>query len=272
MHRFRPASPKPALWLAATLMAIVLPLAVPAASSAEETTLANANNYECQGFIQAGQPEEGNEEQQVEYQFYCNGRITGYQIQSALPLSGFSSSPILTYGNGQPTTDQFSCSGEFPGYAVNCVGSSAGPNEIVKGQFSIGSKLCQGPREDPLLTVTYAYLEKEVVTQAISGPFDLGTSPRLPAQQSEHQRPARTRTRPGSSKGGQGEGQEGQAEEGEEAQEGRQALQEGQGQGQEEPLAAGLAAPAGHSREAGCPGRASSPGRAAPARTAPASP
>ena len=27
---------------------------------------------------------------------------------------------------------------------------------------------------DPLLTVTYAYLEKKVVTQAISGPFDLG--------------------------------------------------------------------------------------------------
>jgi hypothetical protein len=27
---------------------------------------------------------------------------------------------------------------------------------------------------DPLLTVTYAYLEKGVVTQAISGPFDLG--------------------------------------------------------------------------------------------------
>lgn len=174
MHRFRSASPKAVLWLAATLTAIVLPLAAPAASSAEETTLANPNNYECKGFIQAGQPEEGNEEQQVEYQFYCNGRITGYQIQSELPLSGFSSAPILTYGNGQPTTDQFSCSGEFPGYAVNCVGSSAGPEEIVKGQFSIGSKLCQEPREDPLLTVTYAYLEKEVVTQAISGPFDLG--------------------------------------------------------------------------------------------------
>jgi hypothetical protein len=27
---------------------------------------------------------------------------------------------------------------------------------------------------DPLLTVTYAYLEKGVVTQAIAGPFDLG--------------------------------------------------------------------------------------------------
>ena len=34
---------------------------------------------------------------------------------------------------------------------------------------------------DPLLTVTYAYLEKGVVTQAISGPFDLGPPERLPA-------------------------------------------------------------------------------------------
>ncbi|HET7296624.1 MAG TPA: hypothetical protein VFI66_05745, partial [Gemmatimonadales bacterium] len=35
-------------------------------------------------------------------------------------------------------------------------------------------KLCAEPREDPLLTVTYAYLEKGATVQAISGPFDLG--------------------------------------------------------------------------------------------------
>ena len=46
--------------------------------------------------------------------------------------------------------------------------------ETVSGQFAIGTKLCAEPRVDPLLTVTYAYLEKGVVTQAISGPFDLG--------------------------------------------------------------------------------------------------
>ena len=46
--------------------------------------------------------------------------------------------------------------------------------ETVTGQFAIGTKLCKEPRVDPLLTVTYAYLEKGVVTQAISGPFDLG--------------------------------------------------------------------------------------------------
>jgi hypothetical protein len=46
--------------------------------------------------------------------------------------------------------------------------------ETIAGQFAIGSKICAEPRVDPLLTVTYAYLEKGVVTQAISGPFDLG--------------------------------------------------------------------------------------------------
>ncbi len=44
----------------------------------------------------------------------------------------------------------------------------------MSGQFAIGKKLCVEPRVDPLLTVTYAYLEKGVITQAISGPFDLG--------------------------------------------------------------------------------------------------
>jgi hypothetical protein len=58
---------------------------------------------------------------------------------------------------------------------VNCVGSSTkGGYETVSGQFAIATKLCAEPRVDPLLTVTYAYLEKGVVTQAISGPFDLG--------------------------------------------------------------------------------------------------
>ena len=46
--------------------------------------------------------------------------------------------------------------------------------ENITGQFAIGTKLCVEPRVDPLLTVTYAYLEKGVITQAISGPYDLG--------------------------------------------------------------------------------------------------
>ena len=54
------------------------------------------------------------------------------------------------------------------------MGATKAGYETITGQFAIGTKLCVEPRVDPLLTVTYAYLEKGVVTQAISGPFDLG--------------------------------------------------------------------------------------------------
>ena len=81
---------------------------------------------------------------------------------------------MLGAPTGKALTDTFSCSGEVPGYAVNCVGAAKTGYETITGQFAIGSKLCAEPRVDPLLTVTYAYLEKGVVTQAISGPFDLG--------------------------------------------------------------------------------------------------
>ena len=40
----------------------------------------------------------GNEEQQVAYVFYCNGPITGYQLQSQIPLTGVQSPPLVTAG------------------------------------------------------------------------------------------------------------------------------------------------------------------------------
>ncbi len=58
---------------------------------------------------------------------------------------------------------------------MNCVGATTKEAyERITGQFEIGWKLCTEPRVDALLTVTYAYLEKGVITQAIAGPFDLG--------------------------------------------------------------------------------------------------
>ena len=120
-------------------------------------------------------PEAGNEEQQVAYAFHCNGPITGYQLQAQIPDDGRRGRAAgEQHPDGKPLTDTFSCSGEVPGYADNCVGATKGWYETIAGQFSIGTKICAEPRVDPLLTVTYAYLEKGVVTQAISGPFDLG--------------------------------------------------------------------------------------------------
>jgi hypothetical protein len=178
LYASQSAHRKAARWLAAIVGAGALSLASPALSQAEES---NPNNYNCLGSTAAGQPEVGSDEQEVEYSLYCNGPITGYQLESQIPLTGVQSPPLVTATatplgrpTGAPLTDTFSCSGEIPGYAVNCVGQAKTGYETITGQFAIGSKLCAEPRVDPLLTVTYAYLEKGVVTQAISGPFDLG--------------------------------------------------------------------------------------------------
>jgi hypothetical protein len=171
LHAFGTAHGKVTLWLAAIAGVAALSLTSPALSQAEES---NPNNYNCLGSTSAGKPEAGSEEQQVQYSFYCNGPITGYQVQSQIPVTGVSSPPIVTNVEKKELPDTFSCSGEIPGWAANCVGSAAGGYETITGQFAIGTKLCDEPRVDPLLTVTYAYLEKGVITQAISGPFDLG--------------------------------------------------------------------------------------------------
>jgi len=160
----------------APLVSALALFAAPAIAGAEES---NPNNYSCLGHIGAGKPEPGSEEQQVSYSFYCDGPITGYQLESQVQVTGISSPPTLTTNAGAPlaapfSSDNFSCSGDIPGYAVNCVGAAKGGYEKISGQFAIATKLCAEPRVDPLLTVTYAYLEKGVITQAISGPFDLG--------------------------------------------------------------------------------------------------
>jgi len=158
---------------------LALLLAAPSVSQAEES---NPNNYNCIGHLSAGMEEEGSTEQQVAYSFYCNGPITGYQLAAQVPVTGISSPPLvseltttLLAGGGPALKDTFSCGGEVPGYALNCVGvATKNGYELIQGQFAIGKKLCVEPRVDPLLTVTYAYSEKGAITQAISGPFDLG--------------------------------------------------------------------------------------------------
>jgi hypothetical protein len=179
LHAINPVHRKATWWLAALVgCTLALALATPAIVHAEES---NPNNYSCLGGIAPGKAEVGSEEQQVAYVFYCNGPITGYQLQAEIPLTGIQSPPLVTAGasvlgapTGKALGDTFSCSGEIPGFAENCVGSTKTGYETISGQFAIGTKLCAEPRVDPLLTVTYAYLEKGVVTQAISGPYDLG--------------------------------------------------------------------------------------------------
>jgi hypothetical protein len=157
-----------------TSVITLLMLLLAAHSQAED----NPNNYQCAGHIVAGTPEEGSSETQARYTIACSGPISGYAIQTQAPVrtTGFQSAPLVTNEKGEAvTTDSFSCNGELPGFGFNCVGNTTAGFETITGQFAIGSKLCGKPRVDPHLTVTYAYLnEKKVITQAISGPFDLG--------------------------------------------------------------------------------------------------
>ena len=69
---------------------VALLLATPAVSHAEEPAIPTTTTASAS--IAAGEPEEGNEEQQVQYTFYCNGPITGYQLESQIPLTGIAGS------------------------------------------------------------------------------------------------------------------------------------------------------------------------------------
>jgi hypothetical protein len=168
------------LWLGAIIASLLLSWAFAISAHATEGA-GNPNDYQCSGHTSPGAPEDGNPETQVLYTFSCSGPITGYQLQSQVPLTGFEGAPLVSNAKNEALSDTFSCGGELPGFADNCVGSTKLEYEVISGQFSIGTPLCAEPRVDPLLTVTYAYLEKGVVTQAISGPFDLGRPHRCPA-------------------------------------------------------------------------------------------
>lgn len=174
MHSNRIVRRRRSSQFAAALGALLTSLALTATAQADEGS-GDPNDYSCHGGIQSGPREVGSSEAQVQYTFTCSGPITGYQLQSQMPLTGFAASPLVSDGTtGEPTNDAFSCGGEVPGYAVNCVGATKVEYEKIVGEFAVGKPVCAEPRVDPLLTVTYAYLEKGVVTQAISGPFDLG--------------------------------------------------------------------------------------------------
>jgi hypothetical protein len=170
LQAFQSTQRRIAGWLGATLGVLVISLAGAGAARAES----NPNAYDCSGSIAAGEKEPGSEGTAVRYAFHCSGPITGYQLESQIPLTGLQSAPLVANEKGKPLSETFSCGGEIPGYALDCVGTANAAWDQISGDFSIGTKLCAEPREDPLLTVVYAYLEKGVVTQAISGPFDLG--------------------------------------------------------------------------------------------------
>jgi hypothetical protein len=162
------------LVLAVVALAIVGALLLVIAARARADS--NPNNLDCRGHIEAGDPAPGDDDQQVKYVFACSGPITGYQLQPQIGDTGFDpAASVFDLQGNAVTTDSFSCQGDFPGWGINCVGAYSGHYGKVVSQFAISTKLCAEPRVDPLLTVVYATASSAgVITQAISGPYDLG--------------------------------------------------------------------------------------------------
>ena len=162
--------------------------AVATAATGATTVSDNPNNYSCFGHIQRGAAEPGVTGTQVQYQFFCDGPITGYSIETEPhPIEYFDQAPLVSLHGVPSNLDGFSCNGFVPGVQINCVGAAASASELITGQFVIAGKdLCAEPRLDPILTVTEATATatiggtktaptaSAVVTQAISGPYDLG--------------------------------------------------------------------------------------------------
>jgi hypothetical protein len=161
------------LTLARPLLVLALAFAVWAPTASADS---NPNNLNCKGHISAGKAQPADDDVQVAYAFGCDGPITGYQIQPQIGDTGFdTATSVFTAAGDAVVTDSFTCQGSFPGFGINCTGTYRGGFNAIKGQFSIAGKLCDEPRVDPLLTVVTATADaRGVITQSISGPFDLG--------------------------------------------------------------------------------------------------
>jgi hypothetical protein len=203
LHRSNPARHRLLAVLGVVIVAIALPalgaslgqarsahVAAGATGATGSTPVASddPNNYSCFGHIEKGAAEQGVTGTQVEYQFSCDGPITGYQIETEPhQIQYFDQSPLVAL-NGVPSiTDSYSCSAFIPGVQINCTGQTSAAFEVITGQFVIaGKNLCTEPRLNPILSVTDATATATLggtktaptasatVTQYISGPYDLG--------------------------------------------------------------------------------------------------
>ena len=160
-------------------------LAIPAAAQADFR-----DNTVCRGHIKAGPKDEtGLNENPVAYKFGCSQPLTGYAIFTEKEIDAFETEVFVKDAQDAVIpTDAFSCNGDQPGFGINCVGAYNTPWSMVESTFNLSSsKLCDEPRIQPTLFVTYATYAKNAdgsakldkngaptVTTALAGPFNLG--------------------------------------------------------------------------------------------------
>lgn len=132
----------------------------------------------CKGSVFKGEPDPDDPDAtQVGYRFACSNAITGFQVQPDHQVAGFETELFALDAATKAVvpSDALNCTGELPGFGINCVGTYGGQWRVVSGKFSIAGKLCAEPRVDSLLTVVFAEVDSRGrLAQHMAGPFDLG--------------------------------------------------------------------------------------------------
>jgi len=156
--------------LAAVTFLLVLSVAAPAMADDTE----NPNNMSCAGSIKKGAPDPDDADAGViEYTVGCSGAIKGYSLISTNAVNAFETE-VFGVDSAEKkivASDLFSCGGDSPGFAVNCVGSTSWGWRLMTGTFSISGDVCAEPRTDVLLI---AVAVSAAGKQSIAGPYDLG--------------------------------------------------------------------------------------------------
>lgn len=156
--------------------ALFASLAVAGPASAQEAA-ENPNNQTCVGSITKGEaPADDPTLGTVDYQVGCSGKITGYILVSSHAIVEFETEVFgVDFAKREVVgSDFFSCSGDIPGFGINCVGSTSWGWRLMNGKFNIEGDVCEEPRPNVLLYATTATVASGKVSQAITGPWNLG--------------------------------------------------------------------------------------------------
>lgn len=163
---------KGSLAFAALLTSLVV-----AGPAAAQEAVENPNNMTCVGSIAKGETSaDDTGEGTVNYQVGCSGKITGYILVSSHAIVSYETEVFgVDFAKREVVgSDFFSCSGDIPGFGLNCVGSTSWGWRLMNGNFNIEGDVCVEPRPSVLLYTTSATIASGKVSQSVSGPWNLG--------------------------------------------------------------------------------------------------
>jgi hypothetical protein len=160
------------------LLASVLIIA--AMSFAPATASATPPNL-CSGHIAKGTAAEPGDNR-VDFVLACARPLNGFSLISSNELESFDTDlQVFDRAGTLIPNEAFACEGDQPGFGVNCNGTYNGDYHVVKGSFLAANPVCDEPRTNARLIVSYATVVKGAAVNSLSGPFELGRPQGCPA-------------------------------------------------------------------------------------------